>query len=46
MSDERINEEFRLQKIDKTKNHLIKEIKQNHLMSRKTHKSLHGFKLH
>ena len=35
MSGEYINSEFRLKKIDEIKNHLIEEINQNKLMSKK-----------
>ena len=34
MSEENISQEFRLKKIDKTRNYFIKEIKQNGLMSK------------
>ena len=35
MSEENISQEFRLKKIDETRNYLIEEINQNELMSRK-----------
>ena len=35
MAEENIIQEFRLKHIDKTRNHLIEEINQNELMSKK-----------
>ena len=35
MSEKNINQEFRLEKIEKIRNYLIKEINQNELMSKK-----------
>ena len=35
MAEENISQEFRLKNIDKTRNYLIEEIKQNELISRK-----------
>ena len=35
MSEENINQEFRVKKIDKIRNYLIEEISQNELMSKK-----------
>ena len=35
MCDEKIGQKFKLKNIDKTRNYLIEEIKQNELMSKK-----------
>ena len=35
MSEENINQEFRVKKIDKIRNYLIEEINKNELMSKK-----------
>ena len=35
MCDEKISQKFKLKNIDKTRNYLIEEIKQNELMSKK-----------
>ena len=35
MSEENINQEFRVKKIDEVRNYLIEEINQNELMSKK-----------
>ena len=35
MSEENINQEFRVKKIDKIRNYLIEEINQNELMNKK-----------
>ena len=40
MSEENINQEFRLKNIDKTRNYLIEEINWNELMNKKQKKSL------
>ena len=39
MPEENINQEFRLKKIDEIRNHLVKEINRNELMSNK-HKNV------
>ena len=39
MSEENINQEFRLKKIDEIRNYLIEEINQNKLMSKKHKKA-------
>ena len=41
MPEEKINQEFRLKKVDEIRNYLIKEINQNELMSKK-HKKVRG----
>ena len=40
MAEERINQEFRIKEIDKTKNYFIEEITQNELISKK-HRMFH-----
>ena len=35
MSEENVNQEFRVKKIDEARNYLIEEINQNELMSKK-----------
>ena len=46
MVEENISQEFRLKKIDQTKNYFLEEIKQNELMSKKAQKDLCYSKLY
>ena len=46
MTEQNISEELRLKTTDETRNCLIKHINQNELISKKTHTSLHNFKLY
>ena len=46
MTEENISEELRLKTTDETRNCLIKHINRNELISKKTHTSLHNFKLY
>ena len=43
MPKENINQEFRLKKIDETRNYLIEEIHQNKVMSKKDKKKIVEF---
>ena len=45
-SRKKINQEFRLKKIDEIRNYLTEEINQNKLISKKPKKYLQSFKLY
>ena len=46
MVEENISQEFRLEKIDQTRNYFLEEIKQNELISEKAQKDLYNSKLY